>query len=258
MLVRRTWLVVVAGLAAAAGCVGGQSGTESGGGAKVIPDWTANIASAPGTCACSLSELPAVGVRATVVRVERDAIRLRVRTVLGEGPTEPLLRFAPGDEIGGAWAEPGCEPVASVQPGDDVAALHVPGSQIGYECPERRACVTARCDQLRTGDPRLASCDSDCQRETKAQCSTHAAEALLHGRVLIARWGAELALPVARGGARAGELRVDADELLQLLDVESCQKRVDRALPPEEFPDAGLGLGLAGDGDSTLGTAAVD
>jgi hypothetical protein len=256
MLVLRLALVVLfAGLGA---CVGGQSGTESGGGSKFVPDPTATIVNTPGSCACALSGLPAVALRASVVRVEPDAVRVRVRKLLGEGRVEPLLRFAPGDEIAGAWAEPGCEPFSSLQPGDDVAVLHVPGTQISYECPERRACSGARCDALREGDPRVASCESDCARETEAQCATHAGEALLDGRVLIARWGAELALPLARGGDRVGELRLAADELTQLLDGAECKRRVDEVLPPEVEPALDGALGLESSSELPLGSAAED
>ena len=122
MLARRLALLwVFVGFAAVAGCVGGQSGTESGGGGKLFPDPSANINNATGSCACALSGNPAVAVRGTVVRADEDGVRLRVRTVLGEGPVEPLLRFAPGDEIGGEWAEPGCGPGIALHPGDDVA-----------------------------------------------------------------------------------------------------------------------------------------
>ena len=255
MLVRRLALVVV--LVAVGACVGGQSGTETGGG-KFEPDPTATIMNTPGTCACALSGSPAVALRATVVRVERDGVRLRVRALLDEGPVEPLLRFAPGDEIGGDWAEPGCDPFQGVQPGDDVAALHVPGAQISYECPERRACSSARCDLLRAGDPRLATCDGDCQRETQAQCATHAGEALLSGRVLIARWGGELVLPLAQGGQRLGELRLAPSQLPQLLDSAQCKQWVEELLPPVEPPIEDGGLGLGASSDVTLGSAAGD
>jgi len=250
------WLALVVVFVALGACVGGQSGTESGGGSKVLPDPSISIWNTPGSCACALSGMPAVALRGTVVRVERESVRLRVRSLLGEGTAEPLLRFAPGDEIGGKWAEPGCDPIQGLQPGDDVAALHLPGAQSSYECPERQACSSQRCDFLRAGDPRITTCYGDCQRETQTQCAMHAGEALLAGRVLVARWSGELVLPLARGGVREGELRVAPGALPQLLDSVQCQRRIDEVLPPLEEPFADGGLDLPG--DVTLGSAAGD
>ena len=233
----RLGFVAIAVAALAVGCIGGQSGTESGGGKRPPPVPgipIVNIAKAGSGCPCALSGRPAVALRGRVVRVDDEHVRVRVRTVLGEGPIEPELRFAPGDEIGGAVSEPGCEPTPRLQAGDDVAVLHVPGAQTGLECPEYRSCMSQQCDSLLAGDPRLDGCEPDCQQETRAQCSTRGQAALLDGRMVIARWDGELSLPLVPGGVQ-GYLRVPVDDVTDLLDQPVCE-----ALFTEALPDAGM------------------
>jgi hypothetical protein len=230
------------------GCIGGQSGTESGGGPKFDP--RVMVQMVPSGCVCGLAERPALALRGNVVRVDGSYVRLRVRSVLGEGPVEPVLRFAAGDEIGGELAEPQCEPRRALHAGDDVAVLHMPGYQIGNECPEYQTCASDRCDGLRAGDPRINSCDADCRRQTRAQCATHADVALLHGSLLIVHWAPELTLTLPTGD----DLRVPASELSQLLDGPACQARVAAAtpdagalpvLPEDEWGDAALPISAA-------------
>ena len=218
---------VALSLVAFAGCVGGQSGTETGGKFE-DPFNPAGIKVSPNACACAVSDTAAVALRGRVVEVDGRRVRVRVRALLGEGAIEPVLRFAIGDEVGGEVSE-GCE-LQGLQPGDDVAVLHTPSARTELDCPELLGCMSRRCEGLLADDPRSEACAPECQRETRAQCATHAGDALLNGRLVIARWGGELSFPL--GGQRAeGPLRVPAGDLIDLLDRNQCERLVMSALP---------------------------
>ena len=210
-------------------CVGGQSGTESGGGAKNIPDiGQTTIVDDTGlatTCVCALSEQPGVAARGIVVDVDNDGarprVRVRVSELLGEGPIEPEVRFAVGDEIGGSAPDLGCSGGPELYEGDDVGLVHVPGNAIGVGCPEYQSCLRDRCADLPVTDLRIDACDRDCKVRTRGQCTSHAGEALLDGTILAAEWDDELTLS-SNAADPAQVLRLPRSELPVLLDGPAC------------------------------------
>jgi hypothetical protein len=249
--------LLLVGLAA---CVGGQSGTESGGGQKNIPEVgpTLNTA-ATGTaaCACALSEQPGVAARGTVIDVATDGgrsrVRVRVSELLGEGPVEPELRFAVGDEIGGSTPELGCSTGPELHDGEDVGLVHVPGNAIGVGCPEYQSCLLDRCADLAATDLRIGSCDQDCKIRTRGQCATHGGEALLDGTLLAAPWDDELLLP-ADANSSVATVRLPRSQLPLLLDGPACAQWLQdqTGASPTLGNDDGNGIGDGEDGGSDL------
>jgi hypothetical protein len=237
-------------------CVGGQSGTESGGGAKNIPeiDHTTIIDDTGlAVCVCALSEQPGVAVRGIVVDVDSDGVRPRVRVrvseLLGEGPIEPEVRFAVGDEIGGSAPDLGCGG-PELYAGDDVGLVHVPGNAIGVGCPEYQSCLRDRCADLPLGDLRIDACDQDCKVRTRGQCTSHAGEALLDGTILAAHWDDELTLS-SNGANPDEELRLPRSELPVLLDYAACEAWLSDQTHASPGLGDGIGDGIGDDGAFT-------
>ena len=230
------------------GCVGGQSGTETGGGAKNIPDFgdtSIKTAATPNSCACALSERPGAAARGFVVAVDGERVRVRVTALLGEGPVQPEVRFAVGDEVAGSAPAMACEGGPALHQGDDVAFVHVPSDAAGLACFEYQTCLADRCAQLQPGDVRAPACDQDCKVRTRGACLSHAGEALLDGTMLVAPWSDQLQLPgeaVQPGAA----LRVPRSELPSLLDGPACSELL------QEQTGASPGLGNDEGGEFTL------
>jgi hypothetical protein len=229
------------------GCAGGQSGTETGGGAKNIPDFgdtSIKTSAAPNSCACALSERPGAAARGFVVRVDSERVRVRVTELLGEGPVQPEVRFAVGDEVAGSAPAMSCDGWPVLHAGDDVAFVHVPSDAAGLACLEYQTCLVDRCAQLQPGDVRAAACDQDCKVRTRGACLSHAGEALLDGTILVAPWSEELQLPGE--AVQPGEaLRVPRTELPALLDGPACSELLEEQTG--ESPELGSGEG----GEST-------
>lgn len=183
---------------------GGQSGGQ-----------TSAQGSAPFPCAC-LEQRPTV--RATVVSAAGGCVELEVLETYGVG-----LDVSVGEVIGGV-ASPLCGAVYFAEPefaeGDEVIAVYSRGSQDSSECAEYRACSLERCgpfpqEQPVEPDPDCVAeqqagspidcrpsdgeppdeaallawdtCDGQCVLDTREECAAHATDALLGGRVWMAK-----------------------------------------------------------------------
>ncbi|HEX2675806.1 MAG TPA: hypothetical protein VHM19_04185 [Polyangiales bacterium] len=242
MELRALWWGLLLGLSA---CVGGQSGTETGGGAKNVPDFgdtSIKTSAAPNSCACALSERPGAAARGFVISVDSERVRVRVTELLGEGPVQPEVRFAVGDEVAGSAPAMVCDGGPALHQGDDVAFVHVPSDAAGLACLEYQTCLADRCAQLQPGDVRAQTCDQDCKVRTRGACLSHAGEALLEGTMLVAPWSEQLQLPGETQPPGAA-LRVPRTELSSLLDGTACSE----LLQDQTGSSPGLGSGEGGE-----------
>jgi hypothetical protein len=232
-------LLAIAAVGVLAGCAGGQSGTESGGG-KFEPDIT-HFNPTRITCACALSnQASGIALRGTVVQAQDEAVHIRVDRLIGSEPSLPReLRFSVG-QIAGGWASPGCQPETALQPGEDVAMIEVPGPIADIECPEYLACTTQQCFAQPLEELDGERCDADCRQSTRAQCASHAAEARMGGSVLVLRWGRELTIPI--GFEHESELQLPSAHVMDLLDASKCNALLEAAMP-----DGGSGEALGSD-----------
>ncbi len=195
------------GCVGVSGCLGGQSGGESG--VHSEPD-------SPRACACIDERL--LPVRAQVTRLEGGCAELVVVELLEQTPEDAYLPLAVGDSFGGVIT-PLCGGGPAVNTGDEVVALFSRGTQDSSGCPEYRACSLDRCgdpnaayttttspecEAERAADPNVDCqpqsevdedalvaydrCDTACLEETRAVCATHASETQLGGTVVVAPW----------------------------------------------------------------------
>lgn len=219
------------------GCLGGQSGGETGS-LDEEPD-------APAACACIAAGSNTV--RAKLIRHEQGCAELVVTELLHEPLPGEYMPLAVGDTFGGATV-PFCAGDAEVREGDEVFAQFTRGTQDSVGCPEYLACSTERCGDpnslvtmtmaseceerrskdssvdcapaLENDEPAIAEydrCDTQCLEETREVCARHANDTQLGGNVIVAPWH--------EGQVSffwAGELRQETVEDLAAAD---CQAR---------------------------------
>lgn len=259
MRLASTWSWTLPAWAAllAAGCGGGQSGTESEGGRTIDPMIT--LLAAP--CACALAGT-GTAVRATVLgQDECGVLRAEVLELLGRGPLPAGPALAVGDELGGTPLLP-CAEGLSVAAGDEVLIVHVPGAEATDGCPERLGCQAGCPQPGLTPDGEIDAASNDayercaqrCELDTASMCAAHAEYAQLHGQLLVAPWAPELQL----SSAADEPLSLPRAELPVLLDPTVCEMTLypDAGIPDfaaaggpvgtDELPDAGADAGQEG------------